>query len=115
MWAQRYAKRVTVIPTTIDAQHYQARDRPPSEQLWVGWSGSPTTIVHLRLLESVLRRLATRARYRIRVSGDASFRIDGAEVESVAWRAASEVTDLSVIDIGVMPCPMMNGGAASAG
>lgn len=104
-WTRRYARRVTVIPTTVDTQHYQVRERPASERVCVGWSGSPTTIVHLRLLEPVLRTLQREQGIRIRVIGDASYRIDGAEVESLDWRAASEVRDLSAIDIGVMPMP----------
>ncbi len=71
----------------------------------MGWSGSPTTIVHLRLLEPVLRTLQHERGIRIRVIGDASYRVDGAAVESLDWRAASEVADLSRIDIGVMPMP----------
>ena len=104
-WAQGYARRVTVIPTTVDTEHYQVRERPVAERVCVGWSGSPTTIVHLRLLEPVLRTLQREQGIQIRVIGDASYRIDGAEIESLDWRAASEMRDLSVIDIGVMPMP----------
>src|SRR5689334_12993570 len=104
-WARRYAQRVTVVPTTVDTQRYQVRERPVTKQLCVGWSGSPTTIAHLRLLEPVLRELQRERDIRIRVIGDASYRIDGAEVESIDWRSASEVDDLSPIDIGVMPMP----------
>ena len=104
-WARGYARRVTVIPTTVDTEHYQVRERPVAERVCVGWSGSPTTIVHLRLLEPVLRTLQREQGIRIRVIGDASYRIDGAAIESLDWRAASELRDLSAIDIGVMPMP----------
>jgi glycosyltransferase involved in cell wall biosynthesis len=89
----------------VDTQRYQIRERPVPERLCIGWSGSPTTIVHLRLLEHVLRALQHERGIRIRVIGDASYRLEGAEVESLAWRAESEVRDLSAIDIGVMPMP----------
>ena len=104
-WARGYARRVTVIPTTVDTEHYQVRERPVVARVCVGWSGSPTTIVHLRLLEPVLRTLQREQGIRIRVIGDASYRIDGAAIESLDWRAASERSDLSAIDIGVMPMP----------
>jgi glycosyltransferase involved in cell wall biosynthesis len=104
-WARRYSRQVTVIPTTVDTERYQVCERPVPERVCVGWSGSPTTIVHLRLLEPVLRTLQREEGIRIRVIGDASYRIDGAEVESLDWRAASETRDLSAIDIGVMPMP----------
>jgi glycosyltransferase involved in cell wall biosynthesis len=104
-WARRHARRVTVIPTTVDTERYQVRGRPVPDRVCVGWSGSPTTIVHLRLLEPVLARLQREEGIRIRVIGDASYRIDGVEVESLDWRAATELGDLGDIDIGVMPMP----------
>lgn len=104
-WARKYAQSVSVVPTTIDTDQYQVLERSASQVVCVGWSGSPTTIVHLRLLESVLRTLQRERGIRIRVIGDASYRIDGVEVESLDWRAASEVADLSRVDIGVMPMP----------
>lgn len=104
-WAREYARQVTVVPTTVDTDRYQVQERVASERICVGWTGSPTTIVHLRLLEPVLRALQRERGIRIRVIGDASYQIDGVEVESVDWRAASEVADLSTIDIGVMPMP----------
>jgi glycosyltransferase involved in cell wall biosynthesis len=104
-WAGSYAQRVAVIPTTVDTDRYKIRERPVSERVCVGWSGSPTTIAHLRLLGPVLRALQRERGIRIRVIGDASFRIDGAEVDSLDWCAASEVSDLSGIDVGVMPMP----------
>jgi glycosyltransferase involved in cell wall biosynthesis len=104
-WARQYARRVTVIPTTVDTERYQVRERPVSDRVCVGWSGSPTTIAHLTLLEPVLARLQREEGIRIRVIGDASYRIDGVELDSLDWRAASELRDLSEIDIGVMPMP----------
>lgn len=104
-WARRYTARVTVIPTTIDTDAYRPVARPKPVRVCIGWSGSPTTIVHLRLIEPVLRELQREHDVRIRVIGDESYRIDGTAVEALAWRAKSEVADLSEIDIGIMPLP----------
>ncbi len=104
-WAHRHTTRVMVIPTTIDTEAYRPVARPTETPLCVGWSGSPTTIVHLRLLERVLRELQQERGIRIRVIGDASYRLEGAAVEALAWDPTNEVSDLSRIDIGVMPLP----------
>jgi glycosyltransferase involved in cell wall biosynthesis len=107
-WARRYTDRVTVIPTTIDTDAYHpAPDgaRRASERLCVGWSGSHSTVEHLKPLAPVLRDLQRERGVRLRVIGADDFRIPGAEVEALAWREATELRDLREIDIGIMPLP----------
>jgi UDP-glucose 4-epimerase len=106
-WAAQHAREVRVIPTTIDLSLYHRRDarRDPHRPVCVGWSGSITTAPYLRQIAPVLRELQARHRIRIRVVGDPNFKIPGAEVEALPWREATEVVDLSEIDIGVMPLP----------
>lgn len=104
-WASAYNPRVTVIPTTIDADHYQPRAREPASELRIGWSGSMSTIAHLRPIEPVLRTLQQERGIRIRVIGEPSYRLPGAHLESIAWHEQTEIEDLQPIDIGVMPLP----------
>jgi glycosyltransferase involved in cell wall biosynthesis len=42
---------------------------------------------------------------RLRVVGDASYRLEGATVESLPWKEATELIDLAAFDIGIMPAP----------
>jgi glycosyltransferase involved in cell wall biosynthesis len=43
--------------------------------------------------------------FRLRVIGTPEYAIEGVDVEPLAWRAETEVADLSEIDIGIMPLP----------
>lgn len=104
-WARAFTPRVTVIPTTIDTDLYRPHRAKEKDTLCVGWSGSVTTIEHLRPLSGVLREIQRQHGVRLRVIGDPSFRIEGAEVESLPWREESELFDLGEIDIGLMPLP----------
>ena len=104
-WAARFTGNVEVVPTTIDTDRYVRAERPREPQLCIGWSGSPPTIVHLKLLEPVLRELQRERAIAIRIIGDASYRMDGAVIQALPWKADSEIHDLSRIDIGVMPLP----------
>jgi glycosyltransferase involved in cell wall biosynthesis len=104
-WASAYSDDVEVIPTTIDTDLYRPVGRPHDGPICVGWSGSPPTIEHLRLLEPVLLDLQRERGVAIRVIGDASYRLNGADIEAHEWNARTEVEDLSPIDIGVMPLP----------
>lgn len=105
-WARRHNDNVRVVPTTIDTELYAPRTPGDTGGVpCVGWSGSTTTIQHLATIAPVLREMQRRHGARLRVIGDASFTIAGAEVDARAWCEATELQDLRGIDIGVMPLP----------
>jgi glycosyltransferase involved in cell wall biosynthesis len=105
-WARQHQVDVRVLPTTIDTDRYQPVE-PGSrrEPLCVGWSGSSTTIQHLRTVEDVLRRLQQERDIAIRVIADVDYALPGAVVDHVRWREETEPDDLAAIDIGIMPLP----------
>jgi glycosyltransferase involved in cell wall biosynthesis len=97
---------VTVIPTTIDTDKYLPESsKPESPTPVIGWSGSFSTVQHLNILRAPLRRLAAREKFRLRIVGVSDYRLDGVEVEALPWRSRTEIEDLRVIDIGMMPLP----------
>lgn len=104
-WASAYNPRVKVVPTTIDTDHYVPPIRRTDGPVRVGWSGSLSTIEHLKLLEPVLRELQQRSGIQIRIIGGGDYRMPGTETENLVWNERSEVEDLRGIDIGVMPLP----------
>ena len=105
-YACRVNPNVTVIPTTIDTDKYLPESsKPESPTPVIGWSGSFSTVQHLNILRAPLRRLAAREKFRLRIVGAPDYRLDGVEVESVPWRSRTEIEDLRVIDIGMMPLP----------
>ncbi len=104
-FASRHNPTVTDIPSTIDTDRYRPPSRPPASGLVIGWSGSHSTSPYLHLLDGVLGELARSTPFTLRVIGDPSFDMPGVEVQALPWRAATEVEDLSAIDIGVYPLP----------
>jgi glycosyltransferase involved in cell wall biosynthesis len=105
-WAGAHNARVRIIPTTIDTDLYRPRPRQRADhRVCIGWSGSSTTVPHLRTIAPVLARLARDEGVRLRVIGDDRFRIPGVPVEAVPWRVETELEDLGELDIGVMPLP----------
>lgn len=105
-YVRQFNERVTVVPSTVDLERYKiARRTHENTSPIVGWSGSFSTLPYLKSLAGALRKLAREERFRLRVIGAEGLRIEGVEVESVPWRSATEVADLSSIDIGIMPLP----------
>ncbi len=105
-YAREWSDRVTNITSTIDTDTYRPRPhRTHTRGVVVGWSGSHSTSRYLHLLDDVLIALQRDEAIRIKVIGDGNFRIGGATVDAREWSLASEVEDLSEMDIGVYPLP----------
>jgi glycosyltransferase involved in cell wall biosynthesis len=105
-YARQVNDNVTVVPTTIDTEKYRVRSRGTSSgPLVIGWTGSYSTVQHLDTLRSALQKLAETEQFRLRVIGTPTYECAPIEVEAMKWRAATELEDLSAIDIGVMPLP----------
>jgi len=106
-YARRYNPNVTIVPTTIDTDKYvfEHMGEPYRGTLTIGWSGSFSTVQHLDTVREALQELAKRQKFRLRVIGTPNYELPGVDVESLAWRSESEISDLSPIDIGIMPLP----------
>lgn len=106
-YARQYATDVRILPTTIDTELYRPRPKPPSDTVVIGWSGSLTTLAHFRIVEPALAILRKRygTRLRFRVIGAPHYQNPDLGIESLPWRPETEVADLSIIDIGLMPLP----------
>jgi glycosyltransferase involved in cell wall biosynthesis len=107
-YARRINPRVSIVPTTIDTD-YHVRDTtvPRGPAVCIGWTGSSTTLQHFDLVVPVLRRLKERYgdQLRFKLIGDPDYRHEKLGIRGEPWNAATEVRDLSDIDIGVMPLP----------
>ncbi len=107
-YARAVNERVTVIPTTVDTEKYTVEPKADSDPPIIGWTGSYSTVQHLRTLTGALRRLSERERFRLRVIGAEGINLDGlegVEVEVLPWRSETEVSDLRPLDVGIMPLP----------
>lgn len=105
-YALKYTGRVSVVPTTIDTDSYTPKDSVEIRGLpTIGWSGSLTTLKHLRSIEPALKALKRSLAFRLKVLGSHDFSFPGVDVESKGWNACSEISDLKSFDVGIMPLP----------
>lgn len=104
---RRYNKHTTDISSTINTERYRPKtDYSIKGKAVLGWSGSVSTIKHLRVLEPVLRKLkADGLCFKLLVMGDESFSLDGLEVEALPWKESHEVEVIKRFDIGLYPLP----------
>lgn len=105
-YARRHNDAVTVIPTVVDTTKFKPRDSrtPDPRGPVVGWIGSPTTYQYLERLSGVLREVATRHPFVLRVSGAGRpVVMPGVTVEEAPWSMEDEVRLFNGLDIGVYP------------
>lgn len=104
-YARRYHPRVSVIPTAVDTSRFVpapasgAAGRPV-----VGWIGSPTTFPYLESLAGVLREVAARHPFTLKVSGAGRpVHFPGLDVVEAPWSLEDEVSLFNTCDVGVYP------------
>lgn len=110
-YAKSFTNNSIVVPTTIDTDLFfprpqsSAASNEESKPIIIGWTGSPTTIRHLKTILPVFKTLSDKYADKIsfRFIGDPTFRDQVLNISGIRWRAESEVIDLHPIDIGVMP------------
>lgn len=108
--ALRHARRVEIMPTTVDAAQYRLaapRDVDPQRPVVIGWSGSPTTVEHFRQALPALIRVKEKygSRVQFALIGDASARFPELDLQGQAWSVEAELAALAGFDIGLMPLP----------
>lgn len=107
-FALQFNRNVIIVPTTIDTDEYKpVQPHRESSVVTIGWSGSLTTIKHFKYALPFLSKLKKEYgnRINIKVIGDSSFRNGELNIQGIAWSKKNELSDLSEIDIGIMPLP----------
>ncbi len=100
---QAGASQVEVIPTVVDAGRYQPVQKPETDELIVGWIGTPQTSRYLVPLLPVFESLRQKVPVRFVAVGANQSDFDGSAVEAWPWSEDSEVKSLQQFDIGIMP------------
>jgi glycosyltransferase involved in cell wall biosynthesis len=104
-YARRFNPRVTIIPSSVDTDHYRLVRRTGADgHVVLGWMGSSTSQAYLEMFAPVLRRLVGPT-VELRVISDRPPRIDGVPFVWRAWSAEREAAELAEFDIGIMPMP----------
>ncbi len=106
-FVRKYNNNTTDISSTVDTnKRYMAKKEYKSnDEIILGWSGSHSTSKYLYLLKDVIKEIAVNYNIKLIVMGDASFMIDGVNIESKEWKEEYEVETLEQFDIGLYPLP----------
>jgi len=106
-YAERFASDVRTVPSLVDADVYTYREKPRNRgPVTIGWSGSASTAVNLRVIEPVLKVLGEREDVRLHFIGAKDFDLPDVRYTAQPWSAETEVEDLRRFDVGLLPLPV---------
>lgn len=106
-YARQYNSNVLIIPTTIDTKHYVSEMPGHNGIVSIGWIGSYTTIKHFKEaipeLKSIHEKYGNKVKFTVIV--DKAPDIEEIPIEHIPWSKEKEVSNLDLMDIGIMPLP----------
>jgi glycosyltransferase involved in cell wall biosynthesis len=97
------ALRVEVVPTVVDLDRYPMSEPRPAGRPIIGWIGTPSTAHYLEMLTPVLQSLAGAFEFDAVAIGARPDQLSGSAFVAKPWSEATEASDMSAFDIGIMP------------
>lgn len=106
-YARQFNSNVVLIPTCIDAvNQHNALKSQDTDRIVVGWTGSHSTMRFLDDIISVLEKIAARYDVDFLIISNKPPQFTLPRLHYLPWQEATEVEDLSKINIGIMPLEM---------
>jgi len=103
-FAKKHSKNTYVIPTTINTNYHKPRNnRNNKTPLTIGWTGTLTTLKHIDLLISTLKKIESSFNTHFLVISNEKPTLDIKNLNFINWNKETEIQDLQKIDIGIMP------------
>ena len=104
-YAERFASRVTVLPTPEDLGRFGAREQTGTNgRLTIGWIGTHSTARYLEHIGSALQKVAQRHAVDVKIVGAGRpVTIPGVSVANLPWRLEEEPQLVQSFDVGVYP------------
>lgn len=106
-YARQFCNQVSVVPTTIELTHHVIEEKSADQvKTTIGWTGSHSTIKYFIELTPVLQKIAQRhPSVEFMVIADQKPETDLSPLIFKRWSAETEIADLNLVDIGIMPLP----------
>ena len=95
-------KNTCIIPTVVDTDYYMPAEKVKkhNQNIIIGWTGSMSTAPYLKLLNNIWKRLPANCELRI-IGG--IYVPEGINIKNIKWQLNTELNELSMFDIGIMP------------
>jgi glycosyltransferase involved in cell wall biosynthesis len=108
-FAEQFNSNVWQVPSVVDTSKFTFEPFPDSpNRVCVGWSGSPTTLKNIRMVEPSLQKLSEANNCDIHFIGGEDLGLRDVNYTAQKWNGETEVQDLRRMQIGLVPLPSTN-------
>lgn len=105
-YAEQFNQNVRQVPSVVDTSLFDYRPFPDGpERVCVGWSGSPTTLRNLKMIEAPLQKLSAEGICDMHFIGGTDPGLANVNYTAARWNMETEVEDLRRMQIGLVPLP----------
>jgi glycosyltransferase involved in cell wall biosynthesis len=105
-YALQFNKNVRQVPSIVDTSVFTYKSFDKNlEKVCVGWSGSPTTLKNIKLVEGALQTISDKDICDIHFIGGTEFGLKNVKYSAQKWNGETEVEDLRKMQIGLVPLP----------
>ncbi|MBP6004837.1 MAG: glycosyltransferase family 4 protein [Pyrinomonadaceae bacterium] len=105
-YALQFNRNVWQVPSVVDTDKFVYQPRTDENaRVCVGWSGSPTTLQNIKMIERPLQQISEKAICDIHLIGGTEFGIENVRYTAQKWNLDTEVDDLRKMQIGLVPLP----------
>lgn len=105
-YAEQFNKNIWQVPSIVDTGKFEYRLFPEEpDRVCIGWSGSPTTIKNIKLVEKPLQEISAKNICDIHFIGGMDFDLADVKYTAQNWSPETEVEDLRKMHVGLVPLP----------
>lgn len=102
-YARKYCDEAVVLPTVINHEIHTPAHKENYQTPVIGWTGSHSTLFYLDTLLPTLHELEESFEFTFLVIANKDPKLPLKKYQFIKWSRESEIDDLSIMDIGVMP------------
>lgn len=105
-YAAQFNRNIWEVPSIVDTNQFVYKPFPETlSRVCAGWSGSPTTLKNLKLVEKPLQRISQADVCDIHFIGGTDVNLKDVRYTAQKWNGETEVEDLRRMQIGLAPLP----------
>lgn len=103
-YVSKWNPKVDHLYSVVNEQRYiKNRVKTNSEEIVIGWIGSPSTTKYLDIVLGVLNRTSNKFNIRLITVGAKKLPLQQFPITQLDWNLKSEIDDVYKFDIGIMP------------
>lgn len=105
-YAAQFNRNIWQVPSIVDTGKFVYKPFDKNQKrICIGWSGSPTTLKNIKLVEKPLQIISSQKNADIHFIGGTEFGLENVEYSAQKWNGDSEVEDLRKMQVGLVPLP----------